>query len=351
MTQTLSKTLAEYIWIDGFGTLRSKTKVLDSELIMDSSNILNKLPEWNFDGSSTGQAPGNDSEVLIRPVFVCNDPFRKNGSLLVLCDTWLPSGEPHLTNMRSKALDIFNRSPQLAPRFGMEQEFFLVKPSMEDGKKYIPIGFQEGKVPRPQKYYYCGVGGGNAIGRMCIEEAFRNAIFAGLSVTGLNAEVAPSQWEIQVCTNGIEAADQLWMLRYILNRTAEMYGWNIDYHPKPLSGDWNGSGCHVNFSTLPMREEGGYNIILEAIDRLSKRHTYHMDNYGSDNKLRMTGHHETASYDTFSYGVANRGCSVRIPRTTEKNHRGYFEDRRPASNMDPYIVTSLIFETTSLNQM
>ena len=72
-----------------------------------------------------------------------------------------------------------------------------------------------------------------------------------------------------------------------------------------------------------------------------------MKQYGNHNHLRMTGKHETASYNTFSFGVADRGASIRIPRETEKNKKGYFEDRRPASNMDPYIVTSLIFETTT----
>ena len=160
--------------------------------------------------------------------------------------------------------------------------------------------------------------------------------------------MAPGQWEFQVCATGIDAADQLVILRYIVDRTLETYGWNMNIHPKPVSGDWNGSGCHTNFSTKPMREKGGYSIILDAIDKLSKNHLHHMENYGVDNRLRMTGLHETASYDTFSYGVANRGCSVRIPTSTERKQCGYFEDRRPASNMDPYVVTSLIFETTSL---
>ena len=97
-----------------------------------------------------------------------------------------------------------------------------------------------------------------------------------------------------------------------------------------------------------MRAEGGIELIMDAINKLSGRHSYHMERYGEYNHLRMTGAHETASYDKFTWGVANRGCSVRIPRETEANRCGYFEDRRPASNMDPYVVISLIFETTSL---
>ena len=330
--------LLEYIWIDGDGNLRSKTKVFENYV---HSNELGCIPIWNYDGSSTGQAIGSDSEVLIRPVAVYNDPFRRR-SRLVLCDTWLPNDQPHSTNTRVRAVELFNQAPELEPMFGIEQEFFL----SSNGK---PVGFDiKGRVTRPQGDYYCGAGADNAIGRECIDEAFDNCLRAGLSLTGLNAEVAPSQWEFQVCTTGIAAADQLYIMRYIINRTAEKYGANLDLRPKPLEGDWNGSGCHTNFSTKPMRVEGGYTLIMDAIKRLSEKHSLHMENYGEDNEKRMTGEHETARYDTFTYGVANRGCSVRIPRTTEKHGCGYLEDRRPASNMDPYVVTSLIFQTTSL---
>ena len=332
--------LLEYIWIDGNGSLRSKTKVVNDSNY-DMNNELESAPEWNYDGSSTSQASGNDSEVLIRPVAIYKDPFRAC-SRLVLCDTWLPNGKPHPTNTRRRALQLFNQAPELKPMFGIEQEFFL-------SSNGIPVGYNKNSnKTRPQGNYYCGIGADNAIGRECIEEAFQNCLRAGLNLTGLNAEVAPSQWEFQVCAIGIDVSDQLYIMRYIINRTAEKYGANLDLRPKPLTGDWNGSGCHTNFSTKPMREEGGYSVIMDAIRLLSDNHAHHMENYGEDNRLRMTGLHETASYDKFSFGVANRGCSVRIPRITEKNRCGYFEDRRPASNMDPYIVTSLIFQTTSL---
>lgn len=332
--------LVEYIWLDSNNNPRSKTRV-----IKDKAELLN-LPIWNYDGSSTGQAVGSDSEVLIKPGPIFKDPFRGDDNILVLCETYNSDMTPHITNTRHKAIQLFNKNLKLEPMFGIEQEFFLETNNTILGW-YSPNNSKH--IPTPQNNYYCGVGNSNAIGRECIEHAFKNCLYAGLSLTGLNAEVAPSQWEFQVCETGIVAADQLIMMRYILNRTAELHGLNINYHPKPITdGDWNGSGCHVNFSTQSMRDANGYPIILDAINKLKIKHDYHMLQYGADNHLRMTGLHETASFDKFSYGVANRGASVRIPRTTEANKCGYFEDRRPSSNMDPYIVTSLIFETCCL---
>jgi glutamine synthetase len=177
-------------------------------------------------------------------------------------------------------------------------------------------------------------------------------LYAGLTVSGINAEVAPEQWEYQIgpCT-GIEYGDQMWISRYILERTAEEFNVHINYHPKPLGkgADWNGSGGHTNYSTKKMREENGLDHILEAIKKLESKHEEHMTAYGKDNRDRLSGRHETASYDRFSSGVANRGASIRIGNNVYQERKGYFEDRRPASNMDPYLVTSMMFKTTCLN--
>ena len=333
----------EYIWIGGNGELRSKTKIINKG--NDDSEIkLEELPVWNYDGSSTNQAPGNDSEVLIKPRKIYKDPFSKNSKyILVLCDTWLPSGEPHPTNTRVIAEQIFNQKRELQPWFGMEQEFFVI-----NRNNNFPIGFPSNGYPRPQGPYYCSVGDGNAYGREYFEEAQENCLKAGINLTGKNFEVCCGQMEMQVRNEGIDVGDDMMMLRYILARTGEKYNYALDITAKPVKGDWNGSGCHTNFSTKPMRKEGGYQVILTAIEKLSMKHDEHISVYGAGNEERLTGLHETAHISKFTYGVANRGASIRIPRDTERDRKGYFEDRRPSSECDPYLVTSKLFETCCL---
>lgn len=358
------KQVLEYIWLDAAGTTRSKTRVVypraDASTwatgphgfqtqVGDTTKYV-YAPNWNYDGSSTGQAEGHKSEVLIKPVAVYPDPFRKPPVhtsqatnpmeyYLVLCDTWTDETTPHPTNTRHKAKEIFDKASELKPLFGIEQEYFLAKGE-------TPVGFIGKEDPQAQGGYYCGSGSDNAIGRPCVEEAFQRCLVAGLRLTGLNAEVAPSQWEFQVCTTGVHAGDQLTVMRYILSRTAEEYGWNLNLEPKPIKGDWNGSGCHTNFSTEPMRQEGGMEEIQKAIARLGEEHDLHIRHYGEGNKERLTGAHETASWEVFRAGVADRGASIRIPREAQARGCGYFEDRRPSSNMDPYVVTALLFATS-----
>ena len=336
-------TVVEYIWLGGNNEFRSKTRVLDNVNI--AINI-DDIPDWNYDGSSTGQATGRESEVIIKPKALFNNPFGLPFDYIVLCDTYLPDGSPLYNNTRIVADMIFNEKLEEEPWFGLEQEYFLIDPTTNK-----PLGFDEtGK----QGQYYCSVGCENAFGRKIIDEHFRMCLFAGVKIVGINDEVAPGQWEFQIgpCV-GIDAGDHLWTARYILQRLGEIHNVKIDLSPKPLKGDWNGSGCHTNYSTKNMREgtmyKTGLDYIDEAIDKLSKNHQEHMKVYGSGNEERMTGKHETASYNVFTDGIANRGASVRRGNETIKNKKGYFEDRRPSANCDPYLVTSTIFKTTCLN--
>lgn len=336
--------MAEYIWIGGNGgDIRGKTKTLTKK----PASVAD-LPVWNYDGSSTNQAPGKDSEVYLKPVAIYPDPFRRGDNIIVLCETCLPDEKltPIPTNTRSAAKKLFDEAPEEEPWFGIEQEYTLF---YQD--KTTPFGWPAGGYPGPQGPYYCGAGTENSFGRRIVESHYKACLYSGVKISGVNAEVMAGQWEYQVgpCV-GIESGDMLILSRYLMQRVCEDFGVLVSFDPKPIAGDWNGAGCHTNYSTKAMREDGGYAVIIEAVERLGKKHLEHIQCYGTGNERRLTGAHETAPITKFSYGVAHRGASVRIPRTAKADGKGYFEDRRPASNIDPYVVTSKIFSTCTLNK-
>lgn len=344
-TTTLSKYLtldqggkvqAEYVWIDGDSGLRSKTTTLDCK-----PSDISELKEWNFDGSSTNQAPGENSDVYLRPIAKFRDPFRKGDNIIVLCETFSSDGTPNRTNHRHACAKIMAAHADEKPWFGIEQEYTLFD---QDGHV---LGWPKGGFPGPQGPYYCSVGANVSFGRDIVEAHYRACLYAGVNISGINAEVMPGQWEFQVgpC-EGIDMGDHLWMARFLLHRVAEDFGIVVSFHPKPIKGDWNGAGCHTNYSTAAMREEGGIKAIHDAIEKFSTRHMEHIAVYGDDNDQRLTGRHETGHISQFSSGVANRGASIRIPRHVDAQGKGYLEDRRPASNIDPYRVTHIIVETT-----
>jgi len=332
--------IAEHIWIGGQGELRSKCRTYQRDVIESTEH----LTTWNFDGSSTLQADGRDSEVFLTPRKVVPDPIRGGKNVLVMCDTWLPNGLPANSNFRAEADKIMKLVEHERPWFSFEQEYLMR--NAETGR---PLGFPLSGYPKPQGPYYCSIGAENCYGREIADAHYKACLAAGLNVTGINAEVLAGQWEYQIgpCT-GIDSGDSMWLTRFLLLRVAEYFNVSIDFTPKPILGDWNGSGAHCNYSTLSTMIEGGRSVIDTYIARLSRRHQDHMELYGLQNDLRLTGHHETASIDRFSSGVANRGCSIRIPRDTDKNGFGYLEDRRPAANCDPYLVTGIIADTTIL---
>lgn len=331
----MTKCKLEYIWLDGYQptqSLRSKTKIVG-----DFSGNVEDAPMWSFDGSSTEQAPGGSSDCLLKPVYCCPDPDRKGTGFLVMCEVLNADGTPHRTNGRATINDDDDDF-----WFGFEQEYTIWDPETNR-----PIGFPTDGFPAPQGPYYCSVGAGKAVGREIVEDHLEICLEAGLNVEGINAEVMMGQWEYQIFSKGAkDAGDQIWVARYLLERTAEKYGMSINWHCKPVPGDWNGSGMHANFSNDTLRNCGSketYEAICQAFE---PRIAEHINVYGADNDQRLTGLHETQKIDKFSYGVSDRGASIRIPiGTVENGWKGWLEDRRPASNADPYMVASAIIST------
>ncbi|MFK8254025.1 glutamine synthetase beta-grasp domain-containing protein [Ancylobacter terrae] len=331
----MTKYKLEYIWLDGYKptpNLRGKTQIKE----FDHFPTLDDLPLWGFDGSSTQQAEGHSSDCILKPVAVYPDPARKNG-VLVMSEVLLPDGTPHPTNARATILD------DEGAWFGFEQEYFFYK----DGR---PLGFPEHGYPAPQGPYYTGVGFKNVgdVARQIVEEHLELCLEAGINHEGINAEVAKGQWEFQIFGKGSKkAADEVWIARYLLLRLTEKYGVDIEFHCKPLGDtDWNGSGMHCNFSTEYMRTIGGKEYFEALMAAFGKNWKEHIEVYGPDNDKRLTGKHETAPWNKFSYGVADRGASIRVPHSFVKNdYKGYLEDRRPNSQGDPYAIASRVLST------
>jgi glutamine synthetase len=358
------KHILEYVWIDAAGGMRSKVRVAN----IDGCNVQCIVSDhdrwdWSFDGSSTGQATGTDSDVIIRPVAVYPNPFyKKCVAHLVLCDCYDKDGTtPHATNARARCAQTEAACAADEPLFGIEQEYILF-----DRNKEVPHQWATAGDPGcgGQGPYYCGVGGDRCFGRKIVDQHLEACLRAGIEICGTNAEVTASQWEFQIGPlPATQVSDQLWMARYILQRITEEHGCCATFHPKPMR-TWNGSGGHTNFSTAKMRGSpestdkmrcnihergsGSMDAITDACAKLQANHAEHMAVYGEFNDARMTGLHETSSMHACTWGVSDRGRSIRIPRHVANRGHGYLEDRRPAANLDPYLVTERIMRTCCL---
>jgi glutamine synthetase len=324
----------EYLWLDGNGNRRSKTKIINHTIYN-----LDDIPFWNCDGSSTGQAQSiGNTEVILMPCKFFLNPLTSSNSMncdsyIVLCETFDTNLEPLQSNHRRNADKIFNKGLNEEPWFGIEQEYIMIH-------KNNDTFLEEGR-------HYCGTQL-NSVERKIAEEHMRACLYAKIKYAGLNSEVTNHQWEYQIGTCvGIEGGDHLTVANFLLERIAEKYNVTICYHPK-LYHDKNGTGCHTNFSTSRTRSDDGIEEIYRCIEKLQNNHDCHIAVYGEDNDKRLTGIHETSSYTQFSFGVGTRNTSVRIPTQVAKDGCGYFEDRRPAGNCDPYQVTSVIFQTCCL---
>ena len=350
----------EYIWLDGY----EPEPNLRSKIIATVDDI---APEWSFDGSSTKQADTKESDCLLIPVQTYNNPT--SSDYIVLCQVLRSDHSIHTSNTRALAADMVTEEWW----FGFEQEYYLTHP---DG---TILGWEHGE-PRPEGEYYCGIGPNNVVGRELADAHMVACHEAGIEITGTNAEVGLGQWEFQCFGKGIKAADDLWVSRYLLNKMAEERGICVNYHPKPKPDPWDfhrfvqdvqesggsliplclllvskvndgastrstwaGSGMHANFSNEAMRTQGGKALFESVCKKLGKVHHQAISAYGSDNSMRLTGRNETQEITKFSYGVSDRGSSIRVPvHTLEHDWKGYLEDRRPSSNADPYLIVAHI---------
>lgn len=340
---------AEYIWLDGSvptQELRSKTRVLS---LGKGKNVsLATFPEWGFDGSSTYQSPGKNSDLVLMPVSFVGDPLRGPGNYLVMCEVFNADSTPHASNMRAALREELDKGAAASqPWFGFEQEYTL----FSGGK---PVGWPSTGYPEPQGPFYCGVGSNKVCARELVEEHAEACMEAGIMIYGTNAEVMLGQWEYQIGYRGMEGesadpltvADHLWLARWLMLRMAEDFDVTVSLHNKPVKGDWNGSGCHTNFSTKEMRTpKTGRKAITEYVEALSKRHDEHIAVYGAALGERLTGLHETCDIHTFKTGDRDRGASIRIPDMVARVGYGYLEDRRPGANANPYQVAWRMLKT------
>lgn len=345
----MTLSLTEYIWLGGGSVhireLRSKACVQE---LPDNPKITD-FKEWSFDGSSTNQADGGDSDCILKPVTFVKDPIRGEGNYLVLAEVYDPDGETvHASNSRAQLRAVLDAGGEAQePWFGFEQEYTLFKNG-------APLGWPEKGFPAPQGPYYCGVGAEEIFGRQVAEAHAKACMEAGLMYYGMNAEVMPGQWEYQVGYRGaknesgdaLKISDHAYFARWLLYRVAEDFEIEVSLKNKPVQGDWNGAGMHTNFSTKDIRDNvKGRDAIKAAVDALGEKHAEHIAVYGFGNNERLTGLHETCDINTFKAGAADRGASIRIPRNVELQGYGYLEDRRPGANSDPYLVAARIVTT------
>lgn len=337
-----------YIWMDGTKPtqkLRCKVKIIPTP---EEGFSVGNIPHWGFDGSSTYQADGHHSDLVLVPVYTIPDPMGDVQDQLVMCEVMNPDGTPHATNTRAKLREMMDKyGEKYDPWIGFEQEYTLFKGAR-------PLGWPDGGYPAPQGPFYCGIGADEVFGRDLIEDHTQACIDAGLMIAGTNAEVMPGQWEFQIGYRHVDSesadpltiSDHLWLARWLLYRLAEEYEITVTLDPKPVRGDWNGAGKHTNFSTKAMRTKStGMAAIEDAIAKLEKTHDKHIKLYGAGLETRLTGLHETQHIDVFTSGVADRGASIRIPQSVAAEGYGYLEDRRPGANADPYVVSAAILET------
>jgi len=288
--------IAEYIWTGLSSTdIRSKVRV--------TSGYNCAFEPWSCDGSSCGHGSVEQSEYPLMPVMYVPCPMPCI-HYIVLCDS---------ESRRQLVSSEWSNNPW----FGLEQEYFIVLSRHQGYSDNHYCG-----------HNYCGQGV-NPVERAIVQEHLNVCLLMGLAIGGTNAEVAQGQWEFQIGPLGpVEACDQLIVARFLLMRIAEKYGCTIDFRPKPFAYE-NGSGCHINVSTEQTRSNP--ECTEQLMPLLQSKHDEFIRVCGVANRDRLTGQNETADYRVFTWGKGTRNTSVRI-------NNGYYEDRRPGADIDPYLA-------------
>ena len=335
----------EYVWTDGYESPNLRSKVRYVTMATNPTKA-SDVPSWSFDGSSTQQADLSDSDLTLSPVKIYNNPFYSGDmrSYLVLCEVQNSKGKPHVSNTRADLRKTTDGIDGFA--IGFEQEYLLINPKTRQPYHW-PTGVNDAgeetvMFPAPQGRYYCGTGD-FVKGREFSDEHAEMCIAAGVDIGGTNAEVLLSQWEYQIGhTTPVDACDDLMIARYIAERLGEKYDAAINTVPKPFPGDdWNGSGCHINFSTPTFAAgKADSKYIDELLADVAEDHSDHIRSYGDGNTERLTGKNETPHIDDFEWGKGDRSVAIRIPVGDT-----HLEDRRPGANINPYTAVNSLLKS------
>lgn len=338
------KVLAEYIWLGSTGSdLRSTTRLLDKK-----PSCVEELPIVDVDGSASGQATSDSCEIFLKPRKIFSDPFRKGDHILVLCDTFLPpllgdfeptdQLQPHPSNNRAPCEAVSRKAAGSEPMFAVEQEYLVLDPATGQA-----IGWGgQGLAPHEQHLRgLCGPGwpglsGAPANCRSFAEQHLAYCLHAGVKIAGMAAPHAYAllTYEVGPCL-GVAMGDELWMSRYILLRLAQRHNVGVSWDPHHAPGEGGSLACRVKFSTAETRQPGiGMFAMQQQIANLEALHMQHMLAYGAGRARQLPG--------GFSCGVSNNTCTIMIPSKALIGRCGYYVDRRPGANMDPYLVTMLL---------
>jgi glutamine synthetase len=346
----------EYLWLDAKHHTRSKMRTLylshdeAADISLDDpASALRVIPRWEFDGGATGQATAGGRECVLEPVHAIRHPFPLRPlsipTWLVMCELRIGSGRIHPTDTRAMTRHSFENSAVIRDQralFSAEQEFFFF-----DKATKAPHGWTI-KSTLPRDEYYCGVNRSLKVEREIINELYEKCLACDIPICEASQEVSPAQWKYRIGPAPAPLiGDLLYFAKFILFRLCERHDLYPAFNPKPIKGDWNGSGCHFTISTRHTRHSVkdpadssrfscGSARIREITDKMSDNHEDFMRSTGSKNIERLTGTHNTSNFRTFSIGINTKSASVAI----DSSGRG-LEDRRPGANVDYYTILSL----------